>query len=132
MTKLPKRPFELVKINKNAMSAPKSTCSIVSIKKPQGNLTPSVSIAPVAKKLPPPPTARPPSDSESEPEDTASHFEEKPKGTYIYLFQLEFDFCFDVKCIRDFENLTFFIRIVCVGFRNCTVTLVGKTHLPTR
>lgn len=80
MTKLPKRPFELVKINKSTMGAPKSTCSIVSIKKPQGNLTPSVSIAPVAKK-PPPVVARPPSDTDSEAEDTVDHPEEKEIGT---------------------------------------------------
>lgn len=84
MTKLPKRPFELVKINKGTtgpMSAPKTNCNIVSIKKPQGNLTPSVSIAPVTKK-PPPATTRPPSDSESEPEpeDTVEPPEEKITG----------------------------------------------------
>lgn len=82
MTKLPKRPFELVKIDKGAagtMSAPKTSCSIVSIKKPQGNLTPSVSIAPVTKK-PPTATMRPPSDSESEAEDTIEPPEDKIIG----------------------------------------------------
>lgn len=81
MTKLPKRPFELLKINKDVepMAAPKTSCSIVSIKKPQGNLTPSVSIAPVAKK-PLAAIARPPSDSESEPEDIPDHPQEKAIG----------------------------------------------------
>lgn len=81
MTKLPKRPFELLKVNKSAdsMGAPKTSCSIVSIKKPQGNLTPSVSIAPVTKK-PSTVAARPPSDSDSEFEDTAEPPEDKVKG----------------------------------------------------
>lgn len=83
LAKLPKRPFELVKINKGAsgtMGAPKTSCSIVSIKKPPGNLTPSVSIAPVAKKPTPVITTRPPSESESEAEDAAEPPEDKVKG----------------------------------------------------
>ncbi|XP_044272177.1 helicase ARIP4-like isoform X2 [Tribolium madens] len=70
MTRLPKRPFDLVRVQKSPTSAGISTPpkSLISMKKPGTNLTPSVSIAPVTKKIIPPVTHV---DSESE-EDVKS------------------------------------------------------------
>lgn len=132
MTKLPKRPFELVKINKGAtgtMSAPKTSCSIVSIKKPQGNLTPSVSIAPVTKK-PPPATTRPSSDSESEPEpepepeDTVEPPEEKIAGMWVLSalrIILVFCFYFYVRCA--FEKI-YYCLLFSRDIRTCAFHFV--------
>ncbi|CAH1170394.1 unnamed protein product [Phaedon cochleariae] len=75
MTRIPKRPFELVRIPKNAAGPPSSmgapprnNRSLLAAKKAIGaELTPSVSIAPVSKKMMYPPTAhRRHSDSDSE------------------------------------------------------------------
>ncbi|KAJ8930095.1 hypothetical protein NQ314_017140 [Rhamnusium bicolor] len=67
-----KRPFELLRVPKNAtpppMGAPKSNRSLLAAKKGGADLTPSVSIAPVSKKLMPPIPQRH-SDSDSESED---------------------------------------------------------------
>lgn len=72
MTRLPKRPFELMRVPKNTtpppMGAPKPNRSILAGKKGGADLTPSVSIAPVSKKLLPPIPQRH-SDSDSESED---------------------------------------------------------------
>ncbi|XP_072386765.1 uncharacterized protein [Diabrotica undecimpunctata] len=70
MTRIPKRPFELLRVPKNAsqqpMSAPRSRSLVTAKKIPSGpDLTPSVSIAPVAKKMMPPMMHRH-SDSDSE------------------------------------------------------------------
>uniref|UniRef100_A0A6P7F9S4 Helicase ARIP4-like n=1 Tax=Diabrotica virgifera virgifera TaxID=50390 RepID=A0A6P7F9S4_DIAVI len=70
MTRIPKRPFELLRVPKNSsqqpMSAPRSRSLVTAKKIPSGpDLTPSVSIAPVAKKMMPPMMHRH-SDSDSE------------------------------------------------------------------
>lgn len=85
MTKLSKRPFELVRIQKSMMGAPKNARSLVPLKKPPGNLTPSVSIAPVAKKVISS-LSRPPSDTDSENEEEVMRRPlPKPKRMY-YLY----------------------------------------------
>jgi hypothetical protein len=71
MTRLPKRPFDLVRVQKNAASAVgtppvRNPRSLISLKKPGANLTPSVSIAPVAKKFPPMIKSHSDSDSEED------------------------------------------------------------------
>lgn len=72
ITRLPKRPFELMRVSKNATPPPvgasKPNRSLLAGKKGGADLTPSVSIAPVSKKLIPP-TPQRNSDSDSESED---------------------------------------------------------------
>lgn len=69
MTKLPKKPFELMRVPKSAVPPNKMPRNLIPMRKPPGtNLTPSVSIAPVGKR-PLMPMMRPPSDSDSESED---------------------------------------------------------------
>nr|XP_023016446.1 uncharacterized protein LOC111505806 [Leptinotarsa decemlineata] len=98
MTRMPKRPFELLRMPKNAgpslppMGAPRSNRSLLVTKKPGygpipahlpgADLTPSVSIAPVTKKFMPP-IAHRHSDSDSENEDRKMPFSppiHRPKG----------------------------------------------------
>ncbi|KAK4876042.1 hypothetical protein RN001_012464 [Aquatica leii] len=71
MTKIGKRPFELVKVQKSPPSTLRPPRSLLSPVRPPsqgpGQLTPSVSIAPVIKK--PSQASRPPSDSDSESEE---------------------------------------------------------------
>ncbi|KAF5306967.1 hypothetical protein FQR65_LT07189 [Abscondita terminalis] len=69
MTKIGKRPFELVKVQKSPPGPLRPPRSLLSPVRPpsQGQLTPSVSIAPVMKK--PNQAYRPPSDSDSESEE---------------------------------------------------------------
>lgn len=77
MTRIPKRPFELVRINKNSVTPPmpapgipKNRSLLQNRKPPGGDLTPSVSIAPVGRKGPlPPGQLRRHSDSDSETEE---------------------------------------------------------------
>ncbi|RZC39164.1 hypothetical protein BDFB_001515, partial [Asbolus verrucosus] len=70
MTRLPKRPFDLVRVQKNASPAGsppvKAQRSLISLKKPGANLTPSVSIAPVSKKFSPLMKSHSDSDSEED------------------------------------------------------------------
>ncbi|KAJ8920304.1 hypothetical protein NQ315_011965 [Exocentrus adspersus] len=72
MTRLPKRPFDLVKVPKNSTGPPATAAKITRAnlvaKKGGAELTPSVSIAPVAKKFMPPMMPHH-SDSDSEAED---------------------------------------------------------------
>nr|XP_022902490.1 uncharacterized protein LOC111415174 isoform X2 [Onthophagus taurus] len=70
MTKVIKKPFELVKVPKSAVPPHKSPKNLIAIKKPSGNLTPSVSIAPVMKR--PPQLEQRFSDSDSDSEDAMS------------------------------------------------------------
>lgn len=67
MTKLSKRPFDLVRVQKNSVPVQKNARSLIASRKPPANLTPSVSIAPVGKK--PMPMSAPTSDTESENEE---------------------------------------------------------------
>lgn len=67
MTKLTKKPFDLVKVPKSAIP-PSKAKNLVTIKKPSSNLTPSVSIAPVMKRGPQH-FPQVPSDTDSENED---------------------------------------------------------------
>lgn len=73
MTRLPKKPFDLIRMHKGAdqMSSGLGSKHFIStLKKPKGHLTPSVSIAPVTKRIMPPMMSRkPPSDTESEGEE---------------------------------------------------------------
>ncbi|KAK5645457.1 hypothetical protein RI129_006757 [Pyrocoelia pectoralis] len=69
MTKIGKRPFELLKVQKSPPSPLRPPKNLLSPARPsaQGQLTPSVSIAPVMKR--PMQLSRPPSDSDSESEE---------------------------------------------------------------
>ncbi|KAK9747318.1 SNF2-related domain [Popillia japonica] len=67
MTKLTKKPFDLVRMPKTTVP-PHKAKGLIAIKKPASNLTPSVSIAPVMKRGPQH-FARTPSDTDSENED---------------------------------------------------------------
>lgn len=80
MTKLHKRPFDLVRVPKNSVPTPKSPRSLIAVKKPTANLTPSVSIAPVGKKTMQ--LSMSTSETESEGEDFPMTSIPKPKRTY--------------------------------------------------
>ncbi|XP_044755632.1 uncharacterized protein LOC123314413 isoform X2 [Coccinella septempunctata] len=83
MTRLPKRPLELMRVPKNigptSMPAPRAGKSILSMKRPASHLTPSVSIAPVpgSRKLPIPMSKPSHSDSESEGEEFGGLYSRK-------------------------------------------------------
>lgn len=93
MTRLPKRPLELMKVPKSmaptSMPAPRPGKSPMSLKRPGSHLTPSVSIAPVpGSKKPPVPLYKPPhSDSESEGEDFGGLYPRK-KGKIKMNFEV--------------------------------------------
>lgn len=79
MTKLPKRPFDFMKMSKSNVPLNKHPRSLISVKKPMpgSSISPSVSIAPVGKR--PLPVSRPTSDTDSEAEDIARKPILKPK-----------------------------------------------------
>lgn len=91
MTKLHKRPFDLVKVPKNSVPTPKSPRSLIAVKKPTANLTPSVSIAPVGKKTMP--MSMSTSDTESDSEELAAMSIPKPKRTYTYYNLIKWHYC---------------------------------------
>lgn len=76
MTKLSKRPFELVRVPKGSVPAQKNARSLIAVKKPAAHLTPSVSIAPVGKR---PQFSRAPSDTDSEGEELMKKPLQRPK-----------------------------------------------------
>lgn len=98
MTRIPKRPFELLRVPKNMahgpMGAPRSNRSLLTAKRiPTGaDLTPSVSIAPVNKKMMPPLLQRhDDSDSESDERKIMSpplSMKPKCKNFAFYLYSM--------------------------------------------
>ncbi|KAF5298194.1 hypothetical protein FQA39_LY02618 [Lamprigera yunnana] len=94
MTKIGKRPFELVKVQKNLLGPQRPPRHLLSPIKPpsQGQLTPSVSIAPVTKKFTQ--ISRPPSDSDSENEEFKYHQflgKNRPKESPVATIDLSSD-----------------------------------------
>lgn len=111
MTRLPKRPFDLVRVQKNTAgpfgppSSPpasllKNMRGMMTVKKPPTNLTPSVSIAPVNKKVSPAMMKRH-SDSESE-EDVKPPFR-YPVGCK----------CFNIVLVTFISFATYSIYCIC-------------------